>query len=207
MGGRGGLAHVLPMNNALVESHPFETVPRVGDLFPARELVTLTGKRVRLPDPSRLVHLQLRRFAGCPICSLHLRSFARRHAELVAAGVLEVAVFHSSRAELEKVHAQQPFAVVPDPDKLLYAEMGIGTSARAMLDPRAWGAAFRAIVSGAASHATAGSADGSLGLPGDFLIAPSGRLLALYRGVHADDQWSVDEVLTLAGEHQHAERS
>jgi peroxiredoxin len=195
------------MNNALVESLPFATAPRVGDLFPTRELVTLTGERIRLPDASRVVHLQLRRFAGCPICSLHLRSFARRHEELVAADVFEVAVFHSSREELEKVHAEQPFAVVPDPGKRLYAELGVGTSPRAMLDPRAWAAALRALVSGAATHPTAGSADGSFGLPGDFLIAPSGRLLALHRGTHADDQWSIEEVLALAREHQRAERS
>jgi hypothetical protein len=29
----------------------------------------------------------LRRFAGCPICNLHLREIARRHDELVAAGI------------------------------------------------------------------------------------------------------------------------
>lgn len=40
---------------------------------------------------------------------------------------------------------------------------------------------------------------GSFGLPGDFLIAPDGRILAAKYGEHADDQWSVDEVLEHAG--------
>jgi hypothetical protein len=35
-------------------------------------------------------------------------------------------------------------------------------------------------------------------LPGDFLIAPDGRVLASKYGKHADDQWSVDEELALA---------
>jgi peroxiredoxin len=168
------------------------------ELFPARELETLRSGRVRVPDPRRLVHLQLRRFAGCPICSLHLRSFARRHAELVSAGIVEVAVFHSSAKDLSRVHLDQPFAVVPDPKKELYAELGVGTSAAAMLHPKVWAAAARALGSGAGAHAAVGGGDGSLGLPGDFLIEPDGRIVACYRGKHADDQWSVDDVLDAA---------
>ena len=37
-----------------------------------------------------------------------------------------------------------------------------------------------------------------LGLPADFLIAPSGRINAVKYGTDAYDQWSVDELLTLA---------
>ena len=63
-----------------------------------RELLTVTG-RIRVPDANRLVHLQFRRFAGCPICNLHLRSGARRHDEIAAAGIREVVVFHSPADE------------------------------------------------------------------------------------------------------------
>jgi hypothetical protein len=38
-----------------------------------------------------------------------------------------------------------------------------------------------------------------LGLPADFLIEPGGRVIAAKYGRHAGDQWSVDEVLALAG--------
>ncbi|MEE3918755.1 hypothetical protein V2I01_10735 [Micromonospora sp. BRA006-A] len=55
----------------------------------------MTGTGVDLPDPDRLIHLQFRRFAGCPVCNLHLRSIVRRHAEIEAAGVREVVLFHS----------------------------------------------------------------------------------------------------------------
>lgn len=188
--------------NTLTPSLPSASSVLVeGERFPARELPTLSGTGVVVPDPrGALVHLQLRRYAGCPICSFHLRSFARRHDELLAANVREVAVFHSSAAELRKVHTELPFDVVPDPDRRLYAELGVGTSARAVLDPRAWRAAARAVRAKASRDPRAGMADGSFGLPGDFLIAPDGRVLAFKRGVHADDQWSVDELLAHASE-------
>jgi hypothetical protein len=41
-----------------------------------REFVGVTGEKIQVPDPQRLVHLQFRRFAGCPICNLHLASSA-----------------------------------------------------------------------------------------------------------------------------------
>jgi hypothetical protein len=40
---------------------------------------------------------------------------------------------------------------------------------------------------------------GRFGLPADFLIAGDGRVLACKYGAHADDQWSVDELLAIAG--------
>jgi hypothetical protein len=39
---------------------------------------------------------------------------------------------------------------------------------------------------------------GRLGLPADFLVAADGRIRARNYGVHADDQWSVEELLALA---------
>jgi hypothetical protein len=36
---------------------------------------------------------------------------------------------------------------------------------------------------------------GRYGLPGDFLIAPSGKVLASKYGTYVDDQWSADDVL------------
>jgi hypothetical protein len=41
-------------------------------------------------------------------------------------------------------------------------------------------------------------AGGRFGLPADFLIAPDGTVLACKYGVHAYDQWSGDDLLTLA---------
>ena len=110
----------------------------VSTVIPARRLATVSGPPVPVPDPDRPVHLQFRRFAGCPVCSLHLRSFATRNDEVMAVGVHEVVVFHSPAEELRPHVADLPFAAVADPGKRLYTEFGVESASRALLDPRSW---------------------------------------------------------------------
>lgn len=172
---------------------------RPGAVITTRDLVTTRSQRIRLPDPTGVIHLQFRRYAGCPFCNLHLRSIVQRHHELVAAGIREVVVFQSSSAELLAQHADVPFAVVADPTRKLYAEFRVGGSPRAVLDPRAWLAGVRAVARKRPSLPA--SSQQALGLPADFLVAADGRILACKYGVHAYDQWSVDELLWLASQH------
>jgi peroxiredoxin len=179
---------------------------RPGDSIGARQLVTITGAPVTIPDPERRIHVQFRRFAGCPVCNLHLHSIARRHAEIEAANIREVVVFHSTAEDL-LVHADQlPFDVLADPGKNLYAAFGVESAVLALLDPRAWtfilGGVVRsafAIVARGAPAPAMNPPGGSLGLPADFLLASDGSVLARKYGRHAYDQWSVDELLDLAG--------
>jgi hypothetical protein len=179
-----------------------------GSVVAPRDLVTVAGGAVPIPDPDRLVHLQFRRFAGCPICNVHLQSVVRRHDEIAAAGIREVVVFHSTVQELRRHVIGLPFAVIGDPDRVLYTEFGVGSSARALLDPRAMAPLLAPMIRGlpaiggtrgptppANTHPTGGR----LGLPADFLIGAHGRVIACKRGTHAYDQWSVDELLTHAG--------
>lgn len=181
-----------------------------GSVVPPRRLASVGGPRVPVPDPDRLVHLQFRRFAGCPVCNLHLRSVVRRHGEIEAAGVREVVVFHSSAAELSRHVHGLPFPVVADPGKRLYAEFGVESAPRALLDPRAWVPVLRAVLGGALAVARGRERlparrqpGGRLGLPADFLLAPDGRVLAAKYGEHAYDQWPVDELLRLAAGRAH----
>jgi AhpC/TSA antioxidant enzyme len=168
-----------------------------------RTLSTVAGHRVPVPDPDRLVHLQFRRFAGCPVCNLHLRSIVNRKAEIEAAGIREVVVFHSSADALRPYTADLPLDVVPDPGRALYREFGVESGPRALLDPRAWPTIVRAVaqelraVRRGRPAPPARPEGGRLGLPADFLIAPDGRVLAAKHGAHVDDQWSVDELLAL----------
>ena len=178
---------------------------RPGDVLPSRELVAVSGERLPVPDEKRWVHLQRRRFAGCPICHLHLRAFVRRQEEIAAAGVREVVVFHSPVSELAAHADGFPFPLVADPEKRLYRELGVESSLRALLDPRAFLPVLRAVTAGTLAILTGSErppalfpSGGRLGLPGDFLIAPNGRVVACKYGEHADDQWSVDDVLRLA---------
>ena len=172
-----------------------------GDKVNARTLTTIEGADVALPAANGPVHLQFRRFAGCPICSLHLREVARRHDEITNAGVTEVVVFHSSADALRRYQGDLPFAVVADPDRKLYKEFGVQSSIRSVLDPRVARAIGRGLREMRSARQVAGSlapTENHLGLPADFLIAPDGAVVARKYGEHADDQWSVDELLKLA---------
>jgi hypothetical protein len=174
------------------------------DVVTPHRLPVVVGEPVAVPDPELLVHLQFRRFAGCPVCNLHLRSIVRRLPEITAAGVREVVVFHSSAADLREHVRDLPFVVVPDPHKRLYREFGVESSRRALLNPRVWPAILRAVATatwallrGRERPPALNPAGGRLGLPADFLIAPDGTVLAAKHGEHAYDQWSVDELLAL----------
>jgi peroxiredoxin len=177
----------------------------IGDTIAPRVLTTIRSEAVPVPDPQCLVHLQFRRYAGCPICNVHLRSVARRYDEIQAAGICVVAVFHSPAEDMLPHQAALPFAAVADPRRLLYAEFGVETSPRAVTHPRAWTTplnpgVYPAVLRGLRNGGSPSPRHGEtvLGLPADFLIDPDGRVVALHYGRHANDQWSVDEVIQLA---------
>lgn len=185
-----------------------------GALIPARALKTIHGRPVSIPAPDRLIHLQFRRFAGCPVCDLHLHSFARRQDAIREAGIEEVVIFHSSAKEILPFAGDLPFAVIADSRKELYAEFGIESRWRALLDPRSWPAIAKGVLRslirvlrGAQPLPTMAPAGGRFGLPADFLIAPEGRIAACKYGAHADDQWSVDELLAIAAARDVSQRA
>ena len=178
-----------------------------GGLIAPRSLTAVSGSVVPVPDPRHLTHLQFRRFAGCPICNLHLQSFARRHSELVAAGISEVVVFHSSAETLAEHVNDLPFDLIADPSKALYRAFGVESSLRSLLDPRVWRFITGGVANSFAGWLTKGHRlptmnpeGGRLGLPADFLIDADGKVIACKYGEHAYDQWSVDEVLALVPE-------
>jgi peroxiredoxin len=144
------------------------------------------------------VHLQFRRYAGCPACNVHLRSIARRHDEILAAGIGEVVVFHSARETMLEFQGKLPFAAIADPDKKLYAEFGVGQmTPLSALDPRSWRAVYRALTRSPSLRGAMGRGEGHMGLPADFLIGADGVILAVKYGAYVDDHWSVDDVLAL----------
>ena len=176
---------------------------RVGGVFPTLELAATSGQQVTVPDPAGgYVHLQLRRFAGCPICNRHLRSIVTRHDEIRSHGIREVVVFHSTSAELTKFEAELPFPLIADPERELYRRLGVERGLSSLLSTRALRAAIAGQTAALGNRSTKRGAlgpikptGGRLGLPADFLIAPDGRIAALKYGQHAYDQWTVDELL------------
>lgn len=89
-----------------------------------------------------------------------------------------------------------PFPAVPDPERRWYRHFGVERSAIAVVHPQVVWSALRGLV-GARSNPLAGGRDQS-GLPADFLIDSRGVIVGTHYGRHADDQWSLDEVLTRA---------
>jgi hypothetical protein len=172
----------------------------VGSVVAPREVSTVSGAAVPIPDSDQLVHLQFRRHAGCPICNAHMQAVVRRHDEIAAAGITEVVVFHSTDDELRRYGVDLPFAVVGDPGKRLYREFGVETSPRALLDAHVLGPILRQLPGiGGRPAVPLRPTGGRQGLPADFLIGVDGRVIACKRGSHAYDQWSVDELLAHAG--------
>jgi peroxiredoxin len=165
-----------------------------GDIVPATTLEPVTGGPFKLPDPNRLVHLQFRRFVDCPICNTHIAELRGRAREIEAAGIKEVIVFHSSAKSIRSYQKDVPFVLVGDPKKALYKEFGVETSL-GFMSLKALRAAVRGMAHG---HFGLRPSGGPFGLPGDFLIAPSGQIIAAKYGTHAYDQWSVDELIALA---------
>ena len=165
-----------------------------GDFVPAKTLESVSGVPIKLPDPNLLIHLQFRRFVDCPICNTHLAQLRKRAHEIEAAGIKEVIVFHSSAKSIRSYQTDLPFVLVGDPQKVLYREFGVKASL-GFLSLKALGAAARGVAHG---HFGLRLAGGPAGLPGDFLIAPTGQVKAAKYGAHAFDQWSVDELIALA---------
>ena len=212
-----GIAQIIPAVWAAIAVRSFVAELRgrkspgarlsAGHAVPEQRIFTVRDECVAIPDPNRVVHLQFRRFAGCPVCNLHLRSFVREHARIEAAGVREVVVFHTGVVELRPHTAGLPFAVVADPGKRLYAAFGVEQGRRAMLDPRAWGPIVIAVARSLIAYLRGRERmpelvphGGRFGLPADFLIGTDGRVLASHYGEHVYDQWSVDDVLALVRE-------
>lgn len=176
----------------------------VGEQAPLTSFTSIASGAIHAQDDDRPLHLQFRRFAGCPICHLHLHSFLRRGADLDPY-VREVVFFHSSVEELQPHLAHLPPVTIADPDKRIYRAFGVEAGRRALLHPKAILAALTSsavasyrVVQGRQALPAGSPQGGRLGLPADFLVSRTGQILACHYGQHADDQWSVDDVLELA---------
>lgn len=166
-----------------------------GEQLPPLQFKTIQGATLQMPTTG-LVHLQFRRFAGCPVCNLHLQTFTRAHQRLTHAGVLTVAFFHSTAEQMRPYQGQLPLPCVADPERRWYDLLGVERSIFAVAHPRVVGAALKGLVA-APSNPFVGGTD-QTGLPADFLLDRNNVIVAAHYGSHANDQWSVDDVIALA---------
>ena len=167
----------------------------VGRQLQSLSLKSIQGAQVVIPDKTRLTHLQFRRFAGCPTCNLHMHSFIQRYSELVFRGIQEVVVFHSSESIMKEYFNEVPFPVVADPTRALAKEFEVEKSIWSVLNRKT----LVSIVKGTIRHGVKlpERFESVLYLPADFLIGLDGRILHAKHGIHAYDQWSVDQLIEL----------
>lgn len=169
---------------------------KTGDFVEPCVLESVQGDAVQIPPPAQIMlHLQFRRFAGCPICNLHLHSYIQRHRELAENQIQEVVVFYSPKSAMLEHQLNAPFPFVADPDKKLYKAFGIEASIMSVLNPKAWPYAVKGLIKqgpGFPSHGVS-----ALGLPADFLIDSTGMVITVHYGKHASDQLDFDELLEL----------
>jgi peroxiredoxin len=199
---RNELKQNISIENELKETRNLSKHVKAGDFVNPQKLLDIKGDPVQIPDPKLSTHLQFRRYSGCPVCNLHLRSFARRIDEIKSAGIREVVVFHSSAKVMQEFQGELPFQAIADPRKKLYAEFGADRSmpSTAPLNPRTWCTACNALLRGYRFNrlrGAKGEGEAQNGLPSEFLISSDGTILEAKYGKRIDDHWSVDEVLRI----------
>jgi peroxiredoxin len=169
---------------------------KAGDKFPAMSLTTTKGKELSIPVPgAKFAHVQFRRFSGCPICDTHIAFLRAAAPKLGERGIHEVLFFHSTLSEVQSFHKDLPFDAVADPAKRYYRQVGVGKSYFATLH---LSSLWAGIVGMARGRVGLWATGGIFSLPAEFLVASDGRIAASKYGLHAYDQWSVDELLNLA---------
>ena len=133
----------------------------VGDYLPIIKLESVNRGNISAPFSDGITHIQFRRFAGCPMCNLHLHQFKTRAGELAAANIHEVVVFHSTAEPLAEFQNDTPFAMIADPGKQLYRQFAVQESIWAVAHPVALFTAIYAFI-----HRGTRNADESVkGLP------------------------------------------
>lgn len=147
-----------------------------GSVLGKRRLEAATAEEARIPDAKHLVHVQFRRFAGCPFCGAHLQSFMRRHYESNAADMREAVVFQSTAA---KQHHQGnfPFPAIADPEDEFYAEFTVARGYSTLLHPGALLVTLPNIIRMLRKlPGIPTQGQGVLGVPADFLPASDERV-------------------------------
>lgn len=92
-----------------------------------------------------------------------------------------------------QVHAPQ-FPIFADPTRAAYEAYGVRQSWSGILSPAFMAKAMQGVASGFARPP--GAEDGGMhGLPADFVIDPSGRLVFVHYGKHAGDTLDVTRAL------------
>ncbi len=154
------------------------------------------GKEINLSDyKGKKILLSFFRMATCPFCNLRIRELINLHPEFERNNIAVIALFTSSKEEIEANAGKQqaPFPIIPDPELKLYKQYGIESSHAGMFKVmRRPIELMRVMFSGYFNLKTVGKTPW---LPADFLIDENQNIYRTYYGSDFGDHVPITEVL------------
>ncbi len=167
---------------------------RIGDRAPAAVLEALDGSRLDCSRPGGPVVVSFTRYAGCPVCQLHVARIAAAMPEFRARSCGVWMVFQSTPARLQAAMAEwQPgFAAVADPTARLYDAFGAAASLAGYVHPRSLLALGRATVAGKRHGRFEGR---ETQMPADFVLDHAGGIILAHQGRDVGDDTPVAALL------------
>lgn len=172
---------------------------QTGALAPQFETVDVHGNPVRLEDyRGGYLFLAFFRNAACALCNLRVQELIRQAPAWERRNLRIVTVFESPRESIAShVGRQQPpFPIVADPEAVLYARYGVGSSAASVAATVAHeGTAARVAAAAEAGFALMPEAGANFDrMPAEFVIGPDLTILRAHYASLVTDHLAIEEV-------------
>ena len=170
-----------------------------GDEAPHFSVVDINGEKVEINNNNgKIILLSFFRYSGCPWCNLAIYRLSQMAPDLETQGVKVVCFVQSTRENIEKNvinrhDLKPPFALVPDPYKIIYGLYGVEESAlkyfTSLRKVPEW------IYSSYKLHYKQPEVDGSVTLvPAQFLIDSDGTIIKVHYGTDYADDMTYSEI-------------
>jgi peroxiredoxin len=158
----------------------------VGDRAPTVVMEALDGTRLDCSRPGGPVVVSFTRYAGCPVCQLHVGRVAAAMPEFRARSCGVWMVFQSTPERLQEAMAlwQPGFAAVADPAARWYDAFGVAPSLAGYVHPRSLLALARATLAGKRHGQFEGR---ETQMPADFVLDRAGRIAFAHYGRDVGD--------------------
>ncbi len=159
---------------------------RVGDLAPAVVLEALDGSRLDCRRSGAPAVVSFTRYAGCPVCQLHVARVAATMPEFRSRSCTVWMVFQSTPERLQAAMAgwQPGFAAVADPAARLYDAFGVAPSLTGYVHPRSVRALAQATLAGKRHGRFEGR---ETQMPAGFVLDRAGRIAFAHYGRDVGD--------------------
>eukprot|EP00834_Sanchytrium_tribonematis_P008397 NODE_971_length_2831_cov_1.606515.p2 type:complete len:195 gc:universal NODE_971_length_2831_cov_1.606515:591-1175(+) len=174
---------------------------KAGDTVPVDSVKTIDNIEIPLINSHGKVHLNLRRFSGCPLSNLNMRETARELSTIQSAGIREVIVLHSDPEVIMENQGTAEWAkgisFVSDPHKIIYKKCGAGTM------PGGFEKVKHLVDEG--MKLVCGFKKGNLceqtdlhQLPMELIVdCTDGTIIAVHYAEDPHDQWTAEEIVNL----------